>query len=146
MKRLRLTLALALASLSGLPACGLFEDPTPSNIFLEMRAPAGEKTRVIYSQRFVAGVTDAGVTQVQVFGTDTVIHTMPFDTVIDISAERRWFVQAESLDGDTLTVSVTVDVDDRNLVDETGFIFPDTPWQFVYAFNQEYTRFLAVEF
>lgn len=126
-------------------ACSAFEDPTPRNLSLAMRGDAGKQVRVIYSKQFITALTETGVTQVQVVRSDTVVHTLPFDTVIDISVERRWFGQAETIDGDTLAVRVLVNVDDRNLLDETGGVFPDVPWRFAYAFNHRLSRSLDVE-
>ena len=125
--------------------CGAFTDPTPTNIFFEMKGDRGKQVRVIYSKTFVAGTTESGVTRVQVVASDTVVYELPVDTVIDISVERRWFVQAESLHGDTLAVTIDVDVDSRSLVSESGGIFPGEPWHFVYAFNHNLTRALDVE-
>jgi hypothetical protein len=139
----RLLVALALVAFSG---CEIFEDPTPRNIFFEMRGEAGGQVRVIYSTQFVAGVNEFGTTRVQVVRSDTILHEIPFDRVIDISVDRRWFVQAESLGTDTLEVHVIVDVDDRNLVNESGGIFPGEPWHFVYSFNQFLTRDIDVAF
>lgn len=111
-----------------------------------MRGEAGQRVRAIYSTQFVAGLSEFGVTRVQVVRADTVVHQLPFQRTVDISIDRRWFVQAESLDGDTLSVNVIVNVDDRGLVDEAGGIFPGEPWHFVYSFNQLLTRDLDVEF
>ncbi len=135
------TTALAVASW----ACSAFKDPTPRNISLAMRGDAGKQVRLIYSKQFVVGITETGVTRVQVVRSDTVVHTLPFDTVIDISVERRWFGQAETIGGDTLVVRVLVNVDDRSLLDEMGGVFPDVPWRFAYSFNHRLSRSLDVE-
>ncbi|MDE0474056.1 MAG: hypothetical protein OXI50_05825 [Gammaproteobacteria bacterium] len=139
----KLFVAVALVAISG---CEAFEDLTPRNIFFEMNGEAGQQVRVIYSTQFVAGVNDIGVTRVQVVRSDTILHEIPFSRAIDISVDRRWFVQAESLGSDTLEVHVIVDVDDRNLLNESGGIFPNDPWHFVYAFNQLLTRDIDVAF
>ena len=139
-----LPLLLAAIALGG--CSEIFDDPTPENIYFEMRGEAGERVRAIYSTQFVAGSNEFGVTRVQVVRSDTVIHEIPFQRTMDISIDRRWFVQAESLEGDTLAVQVIVNVDDRGLLNETGGIFPDEPWHFVYSFNQLLTRDLDVEF
>ena len=139
----RSIVAFALVAFSG---CEIFEDPTPRNIFFEMSGEAGGQVRVIYSTQFVAGVNEFGVTRVQVVRSDTILHELPFDRAFDISVDRRWFVQAESLGTDTLRVAVIVDVDDRNLVNESGGIFPNEPWHFVYSFNQLFSRDLDVAF
>ena len=139
-----LPLLLAVATLGGCSA--ILDDLTPENIHFEMRGEAGQRVRAIYSTQFVAGLNEFGVTRVQVVRSDTIVHEIPFRRAMDISIDRRWFVQAESLDGDTLAVHVIVNVDDRGLVDESGGIFPDEPWHFVYSFNQLLTRDLDVAF
>lgn len=139
-----LPLLLAAIALGG--CSEIFDDPTPENIYFEMRGEAGDRVRAIYSTQFVAGLNEFGVTRVQVVRSDTIVHEIPFQRAMDISIDRRWFVQVESLDGDTLSVQVVVNVDDRGLVDESGGIFPDEPWHFVYSFNQILTRDLDVAF
>lgn len=138
-----LPLLLAAAALGG---CSVFADPTPENIHFEMRGEPGERVRAIYSTQFVAGLNEFGVTRVQVVRSDTVVHELPFQRTANISVDRRWFVQVESLGGDTISVNVIVNVDDRGLVDESGGIFPGEPWHFVYSFNQLLTRDLDVAF
>ena len=139
-----LSLLPAVVALGGCSA--ILDDPTPENIYFEMRGEAGDRVRVIYSTQFVAGLNEFGVTRVQVVRSDTIIHEIPFERAVDISIDRRWFVQAESLGTDTLAVQVIVDVDDRGLVNESGGIFPGEPWHFVYSFNQLLTRDLDVAF
>lgn len=139
-----LSLLLAVVALGGCSA--ILDDLTPENIYFEMRGEAGDRVRVIYSTQFVAGLNEFGVTRVQVVRSDTIIHEIPFERAVDISIDRRWFVQAESLGADTLAVQVIVDVDDRGLVNESGGIFPGEPWHFVYSFNQLLTRDLDVAF
>ena len=141
MKRL-----LAAVALVTIAACDIFDDPTPRNILFEMSGEAGQQVRIITSTQFVAGVNEFGVTRVQVVRSDTVLHDVPFTQATNIAVDRRWFVQAESLGSDTLEVHVIVDVDDRNLVNEAGGIFPNDPWHFVYAFNQFLTRDVDVAF
>ena len=127
-------------------ACGILEEKWPKEISFEMRGGAGLRAQVIYATNFTAGVDELGVTHVQVFSSDTVFHTLPVDTVMSIARDQRWLVQVQTVAGDTLDVSVVVDVDDRNLVSESGGIFPDTPWRFVYVFNQRVTRSVDVRF
>ena len=138
--------AVAMVAVAALGGCSVFEDLTPENIYFQMRGDEGDQVQVIYSTQFVAGIGEFGVTRVQVLRADTIVHVIPFDRTIDISVDRRWFVQAESMDGDTLAVQVFVNVDDRGLVNESGGIFPDEPWHFVYSFNQLLTRDIDVQF
>jgi len=145
MRRFAVALGAAAVLLAG--ACEIFEDGTPTQIFFGMESEEGGlQARVIYSKDFIAGVDEMGITHVQVFSSDTVLHTLPIDTVINIAAEQQWFVQAETLAGDTLAVNVVVDVDDRNLVSRFGGIFPDEPFLYVYVYNQVLTESVDVTF
>ena len=145
MRRFAVALAAAATLLAG--ACEIFEDGTPTQIFFGMEGEVGGlQARVIYSKDFIAGVDEMGITHVQVFSSDTVLHTLPIDTVINIAAEQQWFVQVETLAGDTLAVNVVVDVDDRNLVSRFGGIFPDEPFLYVYVYNQVLTESVDVTF
>ena len=146
MKRSCFAVALASLIVALVVGCDAFRDPTPRNIAFEMRGGAGKQVRLIYSKQFIVAVTEGGVTQVQVVRSDTVVHALPFDTIIDISIEKRWFAQAEPIGSDTLDVTVIVDVDDRNLVNESGGVFPEIPWRFAYSFNHRLSRALDVEF
>ena len=138
--------ALLAAALLVATACEIFGDGTPSQIFFEMEGEAGLQAKVIYSRDFVAGIDEMGVTHVQVFSSDTVLHTLPIDTVMSIEAEQQWFVQVETVAGDTLAVTVKVDVDSRTLVSRFGGIFPSQPWRYVYVFNQQLSESLDVSF
>jgi hypothetical protein len=135
---------LSLLSLLGVWGCGAFEDPTPSDIFFELRGPVGTQVQVVYATQFIASIDDLGVTGVTVFASDTVLHTMPIDTTFTIAIARQWFVQVSALPGDPLSVDVIIDVDNRNLVSESGLILPGSPWNFVYMFNRALTRSVEV--
>ena len=141
-KRLGCVLAVVVATAS----CGLFEDLSPKNIAFRMSGSAGLQAEVIYSTDFVAGVDFDGVTHVQIFQSDTVFHTLPIDTVMSIAQDQRWFVHVTPMGSDTLAVTVVVNVDDRNLVAESGGIFPGMPWRYVYVFNEALTEVLDVTF
>jgi len=127
-------------------ACDILEEKWPKQVSFKMRGGDGLPAKVIYATHFVAGVDDQGVTQVRVFSSDTVLHALPIDTAMSIAGGHRWLVQVEALAGDTLDVSVAVEVDGRNLLSESGGIFPDTPWRFVYVFNQRIPRDVDVRF
>ena len=129
-----------------LGGCDLFNDLTPENVAFRMSGAAGASTRAIYSTDFIAGVDTDGVTHVQVFSSDTVFHTLPIDTVMSIERDQRWFVHVETLNHDTLDVSVVVNIDERTLVSKGGGIFPTIPWQYVYVFNEQLTGELDVIF
>lgn len=134
-----LGLLVALAS-----GCEVFEDPTPETVSFRMDGPAGVTVTVLYSKQFVAGVTEAGITEVEIFRADTVVHTLPIDTLIDVRLERRIFIQAEVQPTDTVNVDVRVDVNDRNVFVRNGDLFPALPWQFVYQYNTRFTESIQV--
>jgi len=98
----------------------------------------------MYSTQFVAGVNDFGVTQVQVFQADTVMQTLPIDTLFNISIDRRWFVEVTPVGTAQVSVEARVDVDDRNQLRETGAILAADPWRFAYLFNQAVTRTIDI--
>ncbi len=143
MKKLK-GIGMALTLLVAVAGCEVFQDQTPENISLRVTGSAGTQVMVIYSKQFVAGVDQLGVTQVEVFGSDTVFHVLPIDTIINIALEQRFFVQIETMPTDTISVDVRVDVDGRNVVDRSGGIFPGVPWRYVYQFNQALTSVIEV--
>ena len=134
------------AVLASVAACNIIEDLTPENISFRMSGADGQVVIAIYSQEFVAGIDELNITQVQVFGSDTVIHVLPIDTIINIATERRFFVQVTAAPMDTVVVSVLVDIDGRNLLNASGGIFPDVPFRYVYQFNQLFSDAIEVIF
>lgn len=139
---LRLVSLLAIVSVA--PACEVFENPNPERVHLRMQGSDGRTVMAIYSKQFVAAVNELGVTRVEVFGSDTVQHVLPIDTIVDIAFEQRFFVQVETMPDDTVDVNVVVEIDGRRVVNESGGIFPGTPWQYVYQFNQFFTELIEV--
>jgi len=127
---------LGLALAAGLSACEIFEDPTAEMVSVRMEGPVGTQVLGIYSKVFQTGQDEVGVVQVDVDRADTVIQTLPIDTIIDIRIERQIFVQIESMDGDTLSVSVRVDIDDEVDLERTGFLFPEAPFRYLFQFNR----------
>ena len=132
------------AVLASVTACEIFGDQAPENISFRMSGSDGQVVTVIYSQEFVAGVDELNVTQVEVFVSDTVMHVLPIDTIINISLERRFFVLVATAPTDTVVVDVRIDVDGRGLVNTSGGIFPDVPWRYVYQYNQLFTDVIEV--
>ena len=126
------------AVLASVTACEIFGDQAPENISFRMSGSDGQVVTVIYSQEFVAGVDEFNVTQVEVFVSDTVMHVLPIDTIINISLERRFFVLVAT------APTVRIDVDGRGLVNTSGGIFPDVPWRYVYQYNQLFTDVIEV--
>jgi hypothetical protein len=144
MRYRRTRFCLVAASALAVGACGFFEDPTPETLFFTLSGSAGTQVEVVYSTQFVAGVTELGVTEVRVFLADTVVHTLPIDTVFDISVDRRWFVQVTPLGVEQASVQARVNVDDRRLLDEAGLILEADPWRYAYLFNQLVTRTIDI--
>jgi hypothetical protein len=142
----KLLLAFSFAALTVCVGCEGFKDPTPTDIFFEVRGEVGTEVDIIYSTQFIAGVDENGTTTVQVFSSDTVHHTLPVDTVFNIVIDRQWFVMILPPDEGVLALDVIVDVDDRGLLTESGGVFAGKPWSFVYMFNRQLTRVLEVEF
>lgn len=139
--------ALALV-LSATTACGIFDDPTPETISVQMSGSSGSEVLAIYSQIFVAGVNqETSTTEVRIQQADTVLETLPIDTIVDIRESRQFFLQVETLPGqDSLSVAVRVDLDTRNLHEAEGLIFEDDPWRYVYQFNRPLTSVVEVVF
>jgi len=129
---------------ASLVGCEVFEDQTPENVSFRMDGPAGSVVTVLYSKQFVAGVREDGVTEVEIFRADTVVHTLPIDTIIAVNLERRIYIQAEVMPTDTVDVDVRVDVDDRNIFDRNGRLYPALPWQFLYQYNTRFTQNIQV--
>lgn len=128
-----LFLALAGASWT---ACEVFVEPTPEEVAFRLSGSEGSRAEVIYARDFVSGYNEAGDTRVMVLQPDTVIHVLPIDTTMSIAGSGQWFVRVRPLDGDTLAVSVSVEVDGRSVYASTGGIYPESPWAFVYLFNK----------
>ena len=139
-------LAIVLLALAPFVAagCGWFDDPRPEYVYFKVDGPAGTQVQAVYSTQFVAAVDDAGVTSINVFFTDTVVHTLPIDTTFFVAIDRRWFVELTPLSVDEVAVDVRVDVDNRNQLDETGLLDASAPWRFAYLFNQQITRIIDV--
>lgn len=146
MKRLS-RLGLAVVAGSALAACSIFEDPTPETVAIRMTGSNGTQVMAIYAQEFTAGVNEeTSTTEVRIGSSDTVMAALPIDTIVDIVESRQLFLQVEALADDTADVGVTVDLDTRNLVNESGLIFPGEPWRFVYQFNRPLTSVVEVVF
>jgi hypothetical protein len=124
--------------------CSAFEDPTPDNIAFSLRGETGREVQLVFSSQFIATVDEFGVTGIRVFASDTILRSIPVDTVVNISVDRRFFIEILPVDADSISVDVIVDVDNRNLVAESGGILAVDPWRFVYQFNVRLTRQVEV--
>lgn len=136
---------LFLASFSLLIAgCEIFESQSPETVAFRMSGAAGEMVTIIYSKEFIAATDEAGTTHLEVFEADTVVHTLPIDTIIDVRTERQLFLRAEPLIEDAISVSVRIDVNDRSIFDSSGNIHSESPWLFLYRFNAPPTQSIEV--
>lgn len=126
-----------------LGAC-LVENSTPSLVHLRISGVAGTEIQLVVSREFVAGVDQLQVTQVQLFQADTILTSLPVDTVVSISTAHRFFAEATPVQPDTLDVTVRVDVDERRLYDRRGLVWQDVPFRFVYVFNQALTQTIDI--
>jgi hypothetical protein len=137
----RNALLLVMLALAG---CDWFDDPTPRQIGLTLDGEAGGMVELVMSTQFVAGVTEAGVTQVQLFVADTLIRALPVDTVVSIAVDRRFFAQFIPLEADSAQVHVRVEVDARELFDDERFVRAEIPFRYVYLFNSRVTNTIEV--
>ena len=128
-----------------LGACG-FDEREPEDIFFRMTGETGTQVQVVYSTRFVAGVNEVNVTEVRLVRSDTVVQTLPLDTVVSVAADHRFFVEVLPLENDTLDVGVQIDVDARNLYTNQGVVHLEEPFRYVYLFNHQLTRTVDVVF
>ncbi|MGD2069454.1 MAG: hypothetical protein PVI57_12325 [Gemmatimonadota bacterium] len=139
---MRTILPIALCCLT-VGACG-FEDPTPSDIFFAITGSEGAQVQLVTSTQFAAGVNELGVTEVTLLHADTVTRTLPVDTVVSVRIDHRFFIEVLPLEGDSLPVRVEVDVDDRRLYGRSGLVVRESPFRYVYVFNQPLTEIVDV--
>jgi hypothetical protein len=137
-------IAFALAVLAGAGACDVFEDQSPENVNFRLSGSNGSQVQAVYSTRFTAGTTEEGVTEVRIFSADTVLQTLPIDTTISIVENLQFFVEILPAPTDTVDVAVRVEIDGREVLDNSGLIFPLRPWRYVYQFNQLLTDVVEV--
>jgi acyl-CoA synthetase (AMP-forming)/AMP-acid ligase II len=122
-------------------ACGLLlENPAPERARLVIVGDAGKSVRLITSTEFVAAVNEQGQTRVEMFVSDTLVTTLPYERVFDIEDDQRFLVEAAWIDADFDAVSVQVFLDDAVRFDEAGVLKDGQPYRFVYMFNQAFTR------
>lgn len=125
--------------------CGLLlENPAPKEARLVIDGEVGQSIRLTTSTSFVAAVNELGETRVELFVSDTVTVTLPYEKVYDIDKDHRYFAEAAWLDNDLENVRMQVYVDDRKQFDESGTLVQDHPYRFVYSFNQVVTRDIQV--
>ncbi len=123
--------------------CGLFDDPSPEEALVRLEGVAGEEVELIVSKQFLTGINSEQITQVELFLSDTIVRMLPFDTLVNIKREQRFFVR--TVDADTLSsqVRMQVFIDGTSRYDQSAFV---TVRQllFVFAFNQPITSFVEL--
>jgi hypothetical protein len=139
----RTAIVLVAASLVA-TACNWFEDPAPNEARLVIDGEAGTMVRLIVSTRFVAAVNELGQTRIEIFESDTVVTTLPYERVYTIEKDQRFFAETARLDADLPNVRMQVFVDHRKQFDEAGALLSGQPYRFVYTFNQAITREIVV--
>lgn len=132
--------ALTMAPLAG---CGWFDDPTPDEARVSLEGAAGEDVQIVMSKQFLTGVTTDNVTQVELFQSDTLIRSMPFDTTINISNEQRFFVRTIDVDTVSTTARMQVFIDGTARYDQQTLVTVEQ-LLFLFAFNQPVTSFIEL--
>jgi hypothetical protein len=132
--------------LLGLAAgCDWFKDPSPREARVVIDGAAGPTIVLIASSKFVAGVNDIGVTRVEIITSDTIVTSLPFDRTFNIEGDYRFFIQAARMDADVGSFRMQVFVNEDRKFDEGGSL-ADTPYRFVFQFNQFLTDIIDVTF
>lgn len=124
-------------------ACDWFDDPSPDEARVSLDGPAGQQVEVLLSKQFITGITTDGITQIELFDADTLVRALPFDTVVSIRQEQRFF--ARTVDADTVSTQVRMQVfiDGSSRYDEQRFVNVDQ-LLFVFTFNQPITSFIEL--
>lgn len=141
MRRNAVQLILALLLAGG---CDWLADPAPNEARLFVQGEAGKEVRLIISTEFVAVVNELQQTRVEIFAADTLFTTLPYERVYTIEDDQRFFAEVARADDDVESVHMQVFVDDRPRFDEAGVLLDGSPYRFVYAFNQAFTREILV--
>lgn len=124
--------------------CDLINDPTPDEARLVIQGAGDTPVRVIISTEFVAQINQLGQTEVVIFAADTIITSLPYETVYEIREDQRFFAEAARQDADLESVHMQVFIDGRRQFDEGGRLLENQPYRFVYTFNQAITREIVV--
>ena len=129
-----------------LAGCGIFgDDKLPEDLTVQIQGETGTAVDVVVARQFVSGVDELGVTQIQLLSSDTLSVVLPMDSTFDIRADRQFFAEVIPAPADTLEqVRFIATLDGRSLFNEQGSILPESPFRFVYVFNQPTTRTIEV--
>ena len=120
-------------------ACSWFDDPSPDSIRVQLEGTAGDSLTLITSTEFFATTNEAGQVGVQIFVSDTLQVTLPYDETWDIRGDQRFFMLGTP--ADTLSpgvmVRLRVNLDSDEALDRQVNAVIENPLQFVYLFNQQ---------
>lgn len=133
-----LALLLLVLGSSGCDAL-LGEDKRPRFITYRVTGEVGQPVRIVLSTLFSAGNDEAGVTRVQLGFSDTLDVSLPWDTVVDVRVDRRFFAELSVAEPDTALTRIVADVDGRSLLNESRDVAYDDPFRLIYLFNQATT-------
>lgn len=123
-----------------LTGCALLgDDPTPEFVSMSVSGEAAEPVSLVLSTFFNTGVDELGVNRVSLGFADTLAVTLPFDTVVDVRVQQRFFVEIAATEADTANARMTVEVDGRSVFDDTRQVSADDPFRFLYLFNVRQT-------
>ena len=135
MKSLRFGLLVVLVPVV-LAGCGIFgDDPTPEFITMQVSGDTGSPVTLVLSTFFNTGIDELGVNRVNLGFADTLDVVLPWDTVVDVRIQQRFFAELTAPALDTANARMLVDVDGRSLFDDTRAISADDPFRFLYLFN-----------
>jgi len=125
------------------PACSWFEDPSPEEVRVSIDGPAGEQVQILMSKQFLTGVTDGGSTQVEIFDKNELVRTLPFDTIISIKREQRFFVRTVDADSISTQARMQVWIDGERKYDESQPV-DQRQLLFLFTFNQPVTSLIEL--
>jgi hypothetical protein len=137
MKTLRFGLFCSLFALGG---CGIFgDDPTPEFVTMRVTGEAPGPVSLVLSTFFNTGVDELGINRVSLGFADTLSVALPWDTVVDVRVQQRFFAEITAPEADTANARLAVDVDGRSVFDETRLVSAADPFRFLYLFNAQQT-------
>lgn len=125
-------------------ACNWFDDPSPDEARLMIDGPAGAQVRLITSTKFLAAVTNDGVTRVEVFEADTTNAALPFESTYAIRDDQAFLAWTSHLETSLETIRVRVFLDAAKEFDESGPLKDGIDFRFVYTFNQRVTPIVEI--
>lgn len=128
------TLVAAALLLQG--GCGFFDNPTPSEARLTVTGESGAEVRIVTSKKFVATQQTGDQVKAELLAADTLVRTLPFDTVYDIRGDLRFYARIDTV-GSTVPSGfrLRVALDEEVRYDQEGSLVARV-FRFLYVFNQ----------